>query len=102
MRSGRAAAAWIGTAVLGGLACASSPDEGGVDPTPEFVRAQGTGTPEELHRDLIACLDEAHAAVLAELGTSRAASASVRRALRDRTSQCMARLGWVGRQVSSR
>ncbi len=101
MRSRRAAAAWIGTAVLGGLACASSPDEGGVDPTPEFVRPQAAWTPEELHRDLITCLDEAHAAVLAELGASRATSASVRRTMRDRTSQCMARSGWVERQVSS-
>ena len=102
MRSKRAAATLIGTAVLCGLACASSQNGGGVDPTPEFVRAQDTWTPEELHRDLIACLDAAHAAVLAELGASRATSASVRRTMRDRTSQCMARLGWVGRQVSSR
>ncbi len=102
MRSKRATAVLIGTAVLCGLACASSPDGGGVDPTPEFVRAQNTWTPEELHRDLIACLDAAHAAVLAELGASRATSASVRRTMRDRTSQCMARSGWVERQVSSR
>ncbi len=102
MRGKRATAVLIGTTVLCGLACASSPDGGGVDPTPEFVRAEGAWTPEELHRDLIACLDEAHAAALAELGASRTASASVRRTMRDRTSQCMARSGWVERQVSSR
>jgi hypothetical protein len=97
MRSRRAATVLIGMAALGGFACASSPDAGGVAPTPEFVRPQGSWTAEELHRDLIHCLDEAHAAVLAELGSSRAARASVRRAMRDRTSECMAAAGWVGR-----
>jgi hypothetical protein len=97
MRSRLAAALWIGMAALGGFACASSPDEGGVGTTPEFVRPQGAWTAEELHRDLIHCLDEAHASVLAELGGSRAARASVRREMRNRTSECMAAAGWVGR-----
>jgi len=95
MRSRRVTAALIGMAALGGFACASSPDEGSVDPTPEFARPQGAWTPEELHRDLIRCLDEAHAAVLSEIGSSRAAGATVRRAMRDRTSECMAGAGWV-------
>jgi len=84
-------------AALGGIACASTPDEESVGATPEFVRPQGAWTAEELHRDLIHCLDEAHAAVLAELGDSRAAGARVRRKMRDRTSECMAAAGWVDR-----
>jgi hypothetical protein len=95
MRSRCVTAALIGMAALGGLACASSPDEGSVDPTPEFARPQGAWTPEELNRDLVHCLDKAQAAVLAELGSSRDPEATARRAMRDRTSQCMAGAGWV-------
>jgi hypothetical protein len=86
-------------AALGGIACASTPDEESVGATPEFARPQGAWTAEELHRDLIHCLDEVHAELLAELGDSRAAGPRVRREMRDRTSECMAAAGWVGREA---
>lgn len=102
VQGSRAFAVFVGSALLGGLACASSPDEVRVEPAPEFVRPQGAWTPEDLHRDLIRCLDEAHGAVLAEFAASRAGPATARRAMRARTSECMARSGWSPRSTARR
>jgi hypothetical protein len=84
-------------AAWSGFACASSPDRERLVPVPEYVRPASAWTPEELHRDLIRCLDASHASVLAELGGSRASLRAVRNAMRDRTSECMAVWGWVPR-----
>jgi hypothetical protein len=87
----------LGAAAWGGVGCASPPDRTRLEPVPEYVRPGSAWTPEELHRDLIHCLDASQASVLAELGGSRASLRAVRRAMRDRTSECMSVSGWVPR-----
>ena len=92
-------AAGLGVLALGVLglgACATGVGEQRPLAVPEFARPDGRGIPEELHRDLILCLDEAHAGVLSGFPRFRAPGAA-RRALSDDTSECMARAGWVRR-----
>jgi len=83
---------------LAPIGCAS----GAGEPTttekpPEFARPRGPWRAEELNRDLITCLEQAHQELLAEFATFRGAPAIPRKALRDRASQCMRSKGWVSR-----
>ncbi len=82
--------------VLGLGACATGVGEHRPLAVPEFARPDGPGNPEELHRDLILCLDQAHEGVLSGFSRFRAPGAA-RRALSDDTTECMARAGWVRR-----
>ncbi len=93
-----ASVAWlaVGLGVLALGACATG--VGGQRPlaVPEFARPDRPGVPEQLHRDLILCLDQAHEGVLSGFPRFRAPG-SARRALSEDTSECMARAGWVRR-----
>ena len=98
-----ASVAWLAVAlgvlalgVLGLGACATGVSEQRPLAVPEFARLHGSGVPEQLHRDLILCLDEAHEGVLSGFPRFRAPGAA-RRALSDDTTDCMARAGWVRR-----
>ena len=82
--------------VLGLGACATGVGQQRPLAVPKFARPDGPGVPEQLHHDVIQCLDEAHEGVLSGFRRFRAPGAA-RRALSDDTSECMARGGWVRR-----
>ena len=65
-------------------------------PVPEYARGSGVWTAEVLHRDLLTCLDASQTAVLADFSRYRAHGTAAH-ALRDRTTECMNRKGWVRR-----
>ena len=76
------------------MACAGQPPLG---PPPQFVRARGIWEPEELNRDLIGCLDGAHADTIDRYAAKGAPDRVLRKALRDDTSTCMQEKGWETR-----
>jgi hypothetical protein len=76
------------------IACAAP---GGPPPSAPlvFVRSRGAWAPEELHRDVAACIDASHAAILAEPFYLESPPGTARGALRERTVACMDERGWT-------
>ncbi len=84
---------WLLLAVAAACAHGFEP----LGPPPEYVRERGSWAPEELNRDLLACLDQAHGGAMRAYGRSGARDEILQRALRDGTTNCMRERGWARR-----
>ena len=85
--------------LLGPVSACRSPGETLVAPVALYWKAQDPWTPEDLHRDVIACTEEAKRARLegAVPGWFHLAArlADARRDVSDATTLCMGERGWV-------
>jgi hypothetical protein len=76
---------------LCGCAAGEGPAEG---PPLLFVRQRGVWAPEELHRDVAACIDLVHPELAADAGLRERPPGAAREALRERIVACMDERGW--------
>ncbi len=79
--------------LAGAAACAHGSEPLG--PPPEYVREGSSWAPEELNRDLLACLDRAHESAMLAYGRRGARDEILWHALRDGTTNCMSERGWA-------
>lgn len=81
--------------LLGSLSgCAASGGPGAEGPPLLFVRQRGVWAPEELHRDVAACVDLVHPELAADPGLWESPPGTARGALRERVVACMDERGW--------
>jgi hypothetical protein len=85
----------VGLALLAASGgCASPGSDRAPQEPPRFVRFWGVFRPEERHRDVIECADEARQAIGADASFLRGPPEAAGLALRERVVACMKQRGW--------
>jgi hypothetical protein len=74
--------------------CAASGGPADEGPPLLFVRQRGVWAPEELHRDVAACIDLVHPELAGDAGLWESPPGTARGALRERVVACMDERGW--------